>query len=48
MVFEPAITCPIEFDFSVSLSTSDGSAGVYRELTILLTHILFIYFFMSW
>ena len=27
MVFEPTITCPIEFDFSVSVSTCDGSAG---------------------
>ena len=33
MVFEPTIECPIEFDFSVSLSTSDESAGVYRECT---------------
>ena len=29
MVFEPTITCPIEFDFTVSLSTFDGSAGTY-------------------
>ena len=26
-VFEPDIQCPIEFPFSVSLSTSDGTAG---------------------
>ena len=31
VVFEPVITCPIDFDFSVSLSTCDGTAGVYRE-----------------
>ena len=30
VVFEPTITCPIEFDFNVSLSTCDGSAGVYK------------------
>ena len=35
MVFEPTITCPIEFDFNVSLSTCDGSAGVYKKVTIL-------------
>ena len=28
VVFEPTITCPIEFDFAVSLSPLDGSAGL--------------------
>ena len=35
MVFEPTITCPIEFDFTVSLSTYDGSAGTYTQVVIL-------------
>ena len=35
VVFEPTITCPIEFDFNVSLSTCDGSAGVYKEVAML-------------
>ena len=35
VVFHPMINCPIEFDFSVSLSTCDGSAGVYKEVAIL-------------
>ena len=30
VVIVPTITCPIEFDFTVSLSTCDGSAGVYK------------------
>ena len=28
VVLEPTIICPIDFDFSVSLSPLDGSAGV--------------------
>ena len=54
IVFEPTITCPIEFDFNVSFSTYDGSAGVYKEVAILsvsqhddkchITFILFTYF----
>ena len=36
VVFEPTITCPIEFDFTVSLSPLDGSAGVYVYLSSLL------------
>ena len=35
VVFQPTITCPVEFDFTVSLSTCDGSAGVYNEVAIL-------------
>ena len=34
MVIEPTITCPIEFDFTVSLSTCDGSAGVYKKVAM--------------
>ena len=57
MVVEPTITCPVEFDFSVSLSTCDGSAGVYKEVAMLsvsqhddkchITFILFTYF-LQW
>ena len=28
VVYEPNITCPIEFPFNVSLSTPDGTAGM--------------------
>ena len=28
VVYEPDITCPIEFPFNVSLSTADGTAGL--------------------
>ena len=35
MVIVPTITCPIEFDFAVSLSTCDGSARMYNEVAIL-------------
>ena len=28
VVYEPNITCPIEFPFNVSLSTADGTAGL--------------------
>ena len=27
VVYEPAIDCPIEFDFNVTFETCDGSAG---------------------
>ena len=30
-VFEPDIECPIEFPFSVILSTADGTAGIYLK-----------------
>ena len=29
VVYSPNITCPIESNFTVNLSTSDGSAGIY-------------------
>ena len=29
VVHEPAIDCPIEFDFNVTFVTGDGSAGTY-------------------
>ena len=29
VVYEPDITCPIEFPFNVSLSTADGTAGMF-------------------
>ena len=28
VVYEPNITCPIEFPFNISLSTADGTAGL--------------------
>ena len=28
VVYEPNITCPIEFPFNISLSTADGTAGM--------------------
>ena len=36
MVFQPDIVCPIEFEFSVSLQTCDGSASEDSEVLILL------------
>ena len=30
-VFEPLSDCPITFPFNVSLSTTDGSAGIYPD-----------------
>ena len=32
VVYEPNITCPIEFPFNVSLSTADGTAGISSAL----------------
>ena len=29
IVYEPDIICPIEFPFNVSLSTADGTAGMF-------------------
>ena len=29
IVSSPNVSCPIEFPFSVNLSTADGSAGMY-------------------
>ena len=29
VVYEPNITCPIEFPFNISLSTADGIAGMF-------------------
>ena len=29
VVYEPNINCPIEFPFNVSLSTADGTAGMF-------------------
>ena len=42
VVFQPIITCSVEFDFNVSLSTCDGSAGVYNEVAILCKNIVII------
>ena len=39
MVFEPSITCPVEFDFTVSLSSSDGSAGTYARTSSYSTNV---------
>ena len=40
VVYEPNITCPIEFPFNISLSTADGTAGLscpyHMHWTILL------------
>ena len=33
IVYSPNFKCPINFAFNVKLSTSDGSAGIYTNLT---------------
>ena len=36
VVYEPNITCPIQFPFEVRLSTADGTAGIYVLLWLLI------------
>ena len=31
VVYEPAIDCPIEFDFNVTFETMDGTAGTHTH-----------------
>ena len=31
IVYSPNISCPIEFPFSVNLSTTNGTAGIYCD-----------------
>ena len=43
VVYEPNITCPIEFPFNIRLSTDDGAAGMISCATGLTSSALHVY-----
>ena len=45
VVYEPNITCPIEFPFNVSLSTDDGAPGMISCATGLTSSALHVYIY---